>query len=249
MNWHPTMARSGAPDAAKHNAVKETVAGAKRPQLRPCRASWLTRTNQIEDTRFLIPAHPLFESAFCGFSRGTLVDTQHGPVAIEDLLPGDEVLTASGIAQPITWIGATTLVPTSGCSTDRTVPLYRIMADAFGMSRPLSHMVVGPSARILGHFGQVLTPMATFEDGETVAPLSPPSPVEMFHICLKEHALIRMGGLSFESYHPGVGALNDVGPAMRDLFIKLFPQIDLMTDFGMMAHPRDPDPLHGATAA
>ena len=153
------------------------------------------------------------------------------------------------MAQPITWIGATTLVPRSDDSTHCTVPLYRIMADAFGMARPLSHMVVGPSARILGHFGQVLTPMTRFDDGETVTPLSPPSPVELFHICLAEHALIRMGGLAFESYHPGVTALRDTGPAMRELFIKLFPHIESIADFGQMAYPRDPDPAQDATAA
>ncbi len=243
------MAREGDANSAKLNAAKDTVAGGKRPQLRPCRSSWLTHSGEIRDARFLIPAIPLFESAFCGFSRGTLVDTPTGPVAIEDLLPGDMVLTDSGLSQEVSWIGATTLVPASGDVEDRTVPLHRILADAFGMSRPLSHIVVGPSARILGHFGQALTPMSRFEDGVNVAPLSPPSPVEMFHLCLRDHALIRMGGLAFESYHPGVGAHYDLGPAMRDLFLKLFPQIDSLADFGTMLYPRDNDPVSDITAA
>lgn len=249
MYWNPTVSRDSATDTAKLNATNDTVAGGKRPQLRPCRASWLKNSGEISDARFLIPALPLFESAFCGFSRGTLVDTPTGPVAIEDLLPGDVVLTDSGLAKEISWIGATTLVPASGDPEERKVPLHRILADAFGMARPLSHIVVGPSARILGHFGQALTPMSQFEDGVNVAPLSPPSPVEMFHICLREHALIRMGGLAFESYHPGTGALQDVGPAMRDLFLKLFPQIDTMADFGLMQYPRDREPTTGMSAA
>lgn len=243
------MTRESEVAPAKVNAITSTVAGGKRPQLRPCRASWLTHTGEISDSRFLIPAHPLFESAFCGFSRGTLVDTPTGPVAIEDLLPGDAVLTESGLTQQISWIGATTLVPATGNEAERTVPLHRILADAFGMSRPLSHIVVGPSARILGHFGQALTPMSRFEDGVNVAPLSPPSPVEMFHICLRDHALIRMGGLAFESYHPGTAAFHDVGPAMRDLFMKLFPHIDTLADFGLMQYPRDDDQIAGPNAA
>jgi hypothetical protein len=243
------MSRPGGADAAKLSAVQDAITGGARPQIRPCRASWLTRGGQIEDTRFLIPAHPLFEAAFCGFSRGTLVDTPNGPTAIEDLLPGDMVLTSDGMPQPIAWIGATTLVPTTPDSSNRAVPLYRVMPDAFGMSRPLSHMVVGPSARILGQYGQILTPLARFEDGVNIAPLSPPSPVDMFHICLKDHALIRMGGLAFESYHPGMDALSDAGPAMRDLFMRLFPHLDTIADFGLMAHPREAETIDDATAA
>ena len=58
-----------------------------------------------------------------------------------------------------------------------------------------------------------------------------------------------MGGLEFESYHPGHGALRDVGPAMRALYMKLFPHIGHITDFGLMKHPRDPDPAHEPSAA
>jgi len=249
MNWRPTLPRPVEVENVKINSVSEKLPNGKRPQLRPCRASWLTQRGEVEDTRFLIPAHPLFESAFCGFSRGTLVDTETGPVAIEDLLPGDRVLTDDGSAQQGTWIGTTTLVPTADHSDDRSVPLYRVLPDAFGMSRPLSHIVVGPSARILGRYAQALTPMSHFEDGVHIAALCPPSPVEMFHLCLKEHALIRMGGMAFESYHPGLGALRDVGPAMRDLFMKLFPHIESFPDFGLLSYPRTPDPIDGASAA
>ncbi len=249
MNLRPPLPRPVEANSVKIKSVSDVLPGGKRPQLRPCRAAWLNHRGEVEDTRFLIPAHPLFEAAFCAFSRGTLVETDRGPIAIEDLMPGDLVLTETGEPREITWIGATTLVPSGDHSSMRSVPLYRVMPDAFGMSRPMSHMVVGPSARVLGQYGQALTPMSQFEDGVQVAPLCPPSPVEMFHLCLEEHALIRMGGMAFESYHPGLGALQDIGPAMRELFMKLFPQIESFPDFGMMAYPRSPDPIDDASAA
>jgi hypothetical protein len=217
--------------------------------LRPCRISWLNQAGDCEETRILIPALPAFEAAFCAFARGTLVDTPNGPTAIEDLLPGDLVLTADGGTQPITWIGTTTLVPTGGNPDLRAVSLHRVMTDAFGMSRPMSYMVTGPSARILSRSGQVLMPISAFEDGVQVTALTPPSPVEMFNICLPMHAMIRAGGLEMESYHPGHGALRELGPAMRDLFMKLFPQLGHITDFGGMIHPREPDQTDGTHAA
>ena len=217
--------------------------------MRPCRISWLDADGAIQDNRILIPAFELFESAFCAFARGSLVDTVSGPVAIEDLMPGDRVLTADGDSQAVTWIGTTTLVPAGDNPAMRNVPLHRIMADAFGMSRPLTYMVTGPSARVLSQGGQALTPISAFEDGVQVSALAPPSPVEMFHLCLKDHAVIRVGGMEMESYHPGHGALHEVGPAMRELFLRLFPQIGHITDFGAMVCPREPDPTDGVTAA
>lgn len=231
------------------NPAADRVPSAKRPQLRPCRATWLTTDGSLEDQRFLIPALPLFEAAFCAFARGTIIETENGPIAIEDLLPGDRVLTVDGNVQPVTWIGTTTLVPAHDGTNGRNVPLFRVLADAFGMSRPLSHMVAGPSAHLLGSTGETLSPISALEDGVNVARLTPPSPVEMFHICLPEHGLIRVGGLAFESYHPGQGALRDLGPAMRDLFLKIFPQIHHVTDFGMMLYPREPSAMESNTAA
>lgn len=243
----PTRRLVGA-EATRAETLPLTARSAVRPHLRPCRASWLLPNGSIEDSRFLIPAHRLFEGAFCAFARGSLIETPNGPVAIEDLLPGDSVLTQDGRAEPVIWIGSTTLVP-SPADDKREVPLFRVMPDAFGLGRPLSHMVVGPSARMLGVHQHGLRRIASFEDGENVSRLRPPSPVDMYHICLRDHAILRVGGLLCESYHPGHGALSDVGPAMRELFLKLFPQIDHIGDFGLLALPRDQDDLDEVDAA
>ena len=232
----PATTATATPVGVPH-LINELPAG-KRPQLRPCRTMWLDPAGQIQDSRFLVPAHDLFDAAFCAFARGTLVDTPSGPTAIEDLLPGDSVLTEDGTPRPITWIGATTIAP-NRAPTARQVPLFRVMPDAFGMARPLSHLIVGPSARVLDPMEQALGSLSMMEDGIQVTRLTPPSPVELFHLCLHSHAMIRMGGMAFESYHPGHGALREVGPAMRELFMRIFPQIEHITDFGMMAHPRD----------
>ena len=56
------------------------------------------------------PALPLFETATAAFARGTLVQTPLGPVAVEDLGPGDIVDTTTG-PEPVVWVGSTTFVP------------------------------------------------------------------------------------------------------------------------------------------
>jgi len=50
-------------------------------------------------------------------------------MAIEDLLPGDAVLTQDGTSETVLWKGSVTLIPGREDSRGRTRPLTRIMAD------------------------------------------------------------------------------------------------------------------------
>lgn len=226
-----------------------------KPQLRRYEVSSLLPNGNIAETRHIAPALPLFEDAFCAFSRGTMINTTLGPVAIEDLLPGDEIVTADGKSQPLVWKGSTTVVPGRPGPQGRNLRLTRIMADSFGMQRPLSFVVAGPSARLLytpEHLravsggAQMLTPVREFIDGNNVIETAPPTAVELFHICLKQHSTICIGGLEFETYHPGEDAGQIVNHSLRSLFLTLFAHVDSFGDFGPMCYPRaDSDAMGG----
>ncbi len=218
-----------------------------KPQLRRYEVSSLLPNGNIAETRHIAPALPIFEDAFCAFSRGTTVETDNGPIAIEDLLPGDQIVTLDGTSQPLLWKGCTTLVPGKPGPQGRNLHLTRIMADSFGMQRPMSYVIAGPSARLLNtpdHLRavtggvQILTPVQEFLDGMNVIETAPPTPVELFHICLPKHAVIRVGGLEFETYHPGLNAARAISHAMRSVFLNLFPHIDQLSDFGDLAFSR-----------
>jgi hypothetical protein len=218
----------------------------QRQQMRRYVVSALMPDGNIAETRHTGPATPLFENAFCAFSRGSLVETEMGPVAIEDLLPGDRIVTADGEALPLLWKGSVTVMPGLQRPTRRSLSLTRFMADSFGMARPMSCVVTGPAARLLlspqemrGRVsGPMLTPVRAFLDGENVVETTPPSPVDLFHLCLSRHAAIRIGGLAFETYHPGPEALHGVSEAMRGIFLNLFPHVGSLSQFGSLAYPR-----------
>ncbi|WP_425043430.1 Hint domain-containing protein [Primorskyibacter sp. S87] len=221
-----------------------------RPQLRRYEVTSLLENGNIVSTRHIAPALPLFENAFCALSRGSLVETESGPIAIEDLLPGDRVMTRDHGTQTVLWKGCTMLIPGRPDAKGRTHHLTRIMADSFGMQRPMSGVIAGPSARLLatpGHLRALssgeplLTPVGEFVDGMNVVETAPPTPVELFHVCLSQHAVIRVDGLEFETYHPGVTALRTLSHAMRSLYLTLFSHIDKLTDFGPQAYPRAGD--------
>lgn len=218
-----------------------------RPQLRRYEVLSLLPNGDIAETQHVAPALSLFENAFLAFCRGALIETDQGPVAIEDLLPGDRVLTDSGEALPVQWIGSTRLAARHSDSQRRNLRLTRLMADSFGLARPASCVVAGPSARLLmtpAHLkyladdAPVLTPVHEFLDGMNITETAPPTPVQMFHLCLSRHAVIRVGGLEFETYHPGHTAMRSISHAMKSVYLNLFPHIDAPGDFGPLAHAR-----------
>lgn len=193
------------------------------------------------------PAIPLFENAFSAFTHGSVVQTTQGPIAVEDLQPGDMVETTSGEPAELVWIGSSSFVP---AETGRRTPLIRIMPDTFGQSRPSAFLTLGPGARILqtppslrgiAEGKQLLTPAKRFVDGVNVIEVVPPTPVRMFHLCLSRHAAINVGGIEVETFHPGAQAPREVTHSIRDKFLSLFPRISHVAEFGPLAHPRAPE--------
>ncbi len=225
--------------------------------MRRIEVSGLLPDGGLFDRSLVVPQAPLFERAVSGFARGTLLATPQGPVAIEDLLPGDVVNSSHG-PQPVLWIGAATMVPGQSAQGSLLRGLLRVTAESFGMSRPASDLVLGPGAALLHNppqlraangQGHVLTPLADFADGTSVFQVMPPSPVRVYHIRLPRHAAVDAGGLEIESYHPGSGTVERMAEAVQGLFLSLFPDVRHPREFGPMGFPRVEremlDGLHG----
>ncbi|EPX75625.1 Hint domain-containing protein [Salipiger mucosus] len=192
------------------------------------------------------PAVRLFEDACSAFARGTLIHTVNGPIAIEDLLPGDYVESSAG-TQPVTWIGSTTYVPGVVSEGTTLTGLTRITSDAFGSGRPETDVVVGPAARMLVHrpklksiIGQdrILVPVSDYADGDGIVQVTPAGGVQLYHLMLGRHGTIRVGGLDVETYHPGQALARVEGPSEWALFLSMFPGIEQPGDFGELTFSR-----------
>ncbi|NIZ14426.1 Hint domain-containing protein [Phaeobacter sp. HF9A] len=222
--------------------------GATKPQLRRYEVASLLANGNIAETRHIAPALPLFEQAFTAFTRGSLLETDYGPVAIEDIYPGDRILTRDGQYETLIWKGMTTLIPGRKAASGNGQALTSFMADSLGMEKPMSCVVAGPAARLLrtpAHLRHtqrsdrpVLTPVQEFLDGMNIVQTAPPAPVDMYHLCLARHAVIRVGGLEFETYHPGPDALRLVSYPIKTLFLNMFPHVESIADFGPLAFER-----------
>lgn len=224
-----------------------------RPDRRPRRdpslsrrieAAYLLPDGTSQFAQHTVPDHPLFLEAAGALARGTVVKTTQGHVAVEDLLPGDELPCKGGRTAQILWIGSTLLAP---ATPDSATALSRVMPDAFGIGRPADDVLMGPAARLLHAqpaltnltgAKDILTPLQDFADGETVVSVTPPSPVRTYHLVLGRHAAFEAGGLMVESFHPGLRAAETLGPAQRPLFLSLFPHLSDLSGFGALCWPR-----------
>lgn len=205
---------------------------------------WLGPDGLIEESLRIAPAIPLFEEAFCAMARGSVIATEEGPVAVEDLVPGMRALTSDERVETITWIGSMTLFP---ASDEEAGKMIRVTTEAFGQGRPVPDLVLGPHARICLRDARLnarmgleagFAPVAGFIDGVSVIEVAPVSPVTAYHIALEHHGALKVAGLEIESYHPGEGIERMIDPRMAELFTALFPHVERLRDFGPLAAPR-----------
>lgn len=240
MSTYSPQSTSSVP-AARHDAYHPPQAETPRRRVE---IAWQRRNGDVEISAHAIPAEPVFEECFAAFAHGTPIQTPNGPVAIEDILPGDEVSTMEHGTLPVLWRGSLTCYASP---QDRCRRLTRIMADGFGIGRPVRDLLIGPAARVIhrprnhptgGPRSQALVPVAALQDGATLIPVTPPSAVQLYHLALPVHSTLQVGGLEMESYHPGISLRSTLAQRQLALFLSLFPHIEQPGDFGPLTYAR-----------
>lgn len=203
--------------------------------MRRFAAQWLAEEGQSDDYNRLAPASSFFESAFNAFIRGTLLATPMGPVAVEDLMPGDQVETAERGTEVILWKGNLTLYPHSPGMPGQPDGLFRLTADSLGYGRPMQDLLLGSGAEVWAPNRSRFIPAAEMLDGVSVIELAPPAPVTAYHICLAGRRTLLANGLAVSSYAPDEAAAQQLTPEMRALFLSLFPNLRDLEDIAALA--------------
>ena len=135
------------------------------------------------------------------FVAGTLIATPAGLVPVEDLAPGDLVLTEDGRTMPVRWAGRTTV---SRVFADplRIMPV-RIKAGALGENLPARDLLVSPGHAI--RIGDALIHAAALVNGTSVVREEEmPMVFTYYHVELDTHALLLAEGAPAESFLEGV---------------------------------------------
>ncbi len=131
------------------------------------------------------------------FLTGTRIQTASGLVAVEELCIGDAVITASGKAKPIKWIGKQI------ASSEAPVKIAKFAIDG---KAPIRDLYVTPRHAI--YIDGFLIPAINLVNGITIIAntKSKLSPFAYYHIEFETHEVIQAEGLPVESYLPQDGA-------------------------------------------
>ena len=167
------------------------------------------------------------------FTAGTLIGTLLGPVRVEDLKAGDDVLTLDKGTQKIRWIGSTHRDSTDLAADPKLQPV-RISAGALGEGLPAQNLLVSrqhrflvrsPIALRMFETSEVLLPAIKLIDLEGIDIAQDVDAVEYFHILFDRHEIVCSNGAWSESLFTGPEALQAIPPASAQEIKKLFPEI------------------------
>jgi Ca2+-binding RTX toxin-like protein len=130
------------------------------------------------------------------YREGTHMLSDQGEVAIERLAVGDRVVTGSGEALPIVWIGYRK-VDCARHPEPRDVWPVRVSRHAFGANRPHRDLWLSPDHGVL--VDDVLIPIRSLINGATIQQVAI-DVVTWYHIELSRHDIVLAEGLAAESY-------------------------------------------------
>jgi len=131
------------------------------------------------------------------YLSGTRIAVLEGEIPVEDLRPGDLVITASGDLRPVRWIGRQT-VSTRFADPIRVLPI-RIRAGAIAEGMPARDLLVSPDHAVL--VGDILANANALVNGiSVIRETDVPEILTYYHIEIAEHALILAEGLPAETF-------------------------------------------------
>ncbi|WP_460254611.1 Hint domain-containing protein [Acidiphilium sp. MT5] len=159
------------------------------------------------------------------FTPGTRIATPRGPIPVEALQQGDQVVTASGAVRPIIWVGSRAMDFTRHPNPASAQPV-RIAAGALAPGLPARDLRLSPDHALW--LDDVLVPVKELIDGALITLERDCTQTVYYHVELDAHDILLAEGVKAESFlDTGHRALF----ADRDAPVSLHP--DLVADQAM----------------
>lgn len=206
-------------DGAAAGAVSENI-----PVLTGPQSTTTLQFNQPDPDTLTYETVAPGDTGIACFTAGTLVRTPDGARPIEDLLPGDKVLTCDHGFQTLRWIG------TRSVAGNGDLAPIRITRGTLGAKQDI---LVSPQHRVLisgwqseMFFGEreVLVPAKALVNGRSVQ-VCPQPRVTYVHMLFDRHELIKTHGLISESFYVSARSLSGVGCDAAAEILRLFPEL------------------------
>jgi len=166
------------------------------------------------------------------FTPGTRIATPRGEIPVEDLQPGDRVVTRDNGLQQIRWTGARSLDYGQLAAAPHLKPIL-IARGSLGEDLPEQDMLVSPNHRMLvanertalyfeDH--EVLVAAKHLVDHKGVRPVEALGTTYVHFLC-DRHEVVLANGAWTESFQPGDQSLNGMGNAQRNEIFEIFPDL------------------------
>lgn len=167
------------------------------------------------------------------FANGTLIKTDKGQIAVEEIRVGDNVWTLDNGFLPVLWAGYRHMTEEDWITQPKLRPV-RIRAGALGDEYPKQDLTVSPqhrifvdsqiAARIFGS-AQVLIAAVKLLDLPGIDRIDQPGPLSYHHLLFDSHELVQSNGALSESLYTGAQAMLSLSPEARTEIESLFPEL------------------------
>ncbi|WP_051539743.1 Hint domain-containing protein [Sulfitobacter sp. 20_GPM-1509m] len=165
------------------------------------------------------------------FTPGTRVYTPAGSIAVEDVRPGDHLLTRDSGMQQVVWVGRRTLSAAEIAADPALAPI-RIARGSLGDDLPCRDMLVSPQHRFLVRgpglaveFSEpeMLVPATGLRTRQGVSQIAPDTGVSYIHLLFKRHEIVLSDGLWTESFQPAARMVDGMERRVQTELHSLFP--------------------------
>lgn len=188
-------------------------------------------TNSLgqSDTAFVTMTTPCF-------TAGSFIETPSGPVLIDDICAGDFVLTQSGKAEQVKWVGKTTRIARGKFAPIEIAPNTLGKHDAICISPQHRVVVSDARAELFTGMPETLVAAKHLVNDRTIKVKADGQTVTYIHLMFETHQIVIVNGLASESYYPGPETMRGFDKSTQDEILELFPQLDV-TGYGLSAMP------------
>jgi autotransporter passenger strand-loop-strand repeat protein len=131
------------------------------------------------------------------YRRGTLILTDRGEVAVEDLRIADRLVTLSGAVRPIRWIGRRSYDGRFAAGNPKILPIL-FRPDSLADGAPRGDLFVSPQHAMF--VDGVLIPASALVNGTSIVQVAAVDEVEYFHLELDTHDVILAQGAAAETF-------------------------------------------------